>query len=120
MSHKLTAILSRKVIIALVCLLLVGGFATVAFAYTQANSASASAVCPKTVAYGSVGADVNTLQSELRKHGYQLAVDGIFGPKTKAAVIGYQQSHGLEVDGIAGPQTWRSLGYCEPGKVRPV
>lgn len=39
----------------------------------------------------------------------QLAVgavpDGIFGPKTKAAVIAFQTSHGLVPDGIVGPKT---------------
>ncbi|MBO0794804.1 MAG: hypothetical protein J2P36_28165, partial [Ktedonobacteraceae bacterium] len=98
MSHKITAILSRKLIVALVCLLLVGGFATVAFAYTQMNSASAKdpfASCPKTVSYGSSGATVKTLQSRLNdryKHHllsatpynfhYPLKVDGAFGPQT--------------------------------------
>ncbi|MBO0780199.1 MAG: hypothetical protein J2P37_15350 [Ktedonobacteraceae bacterium] len=43
MLHKIIAILSRKMIIALVCLLLVGGFAASAFAYTQTNSADAAA-----------------------------------------------------------------------------
>jgi N-acetylmuramoyl-L-alanine amidase len=36
-------------------------------------------------------------------------VDGIFGPLTREAVMGYQQHHSLLVDGIVGPQTWRSL-----------
>ncbi|MFV2198471.1 N-acetylmuramoyl-L-alanine amidase [Nocardiopsis sp. LOL_012] len=42
-----------------------------------------------------------------------VTVDGFFGPDTRAAVRGYQDSHGLEVDGIAGPETLTSLGLDE-------
>ncbi len=39
----------------------------------------------------------------------RLAVDGIFGPRTDAAVRAYQRARGLEVDGIVGPKTWAAL-----------
>jgi peptidoglycan hydrolase-like protein with peptidoglycan-binding domain len=49
---------------------------------------------------------VQTLQYLLRAHGHQIAVDGIFGPRTDAAVRDLQRSNGLAVDGIVGNQTW--------------
>ncbi len=38
-----------------------------------------------------------------------VALDGVFGPKTRAAVRAFQRSEHLEVDGIVGPQTRRAL-----------
>ncbi len=38
-----------------------------------------------------------------------LAVDGIFGPMTEAAVVDFQEMFGLAVDGIAGQETWHAL-----------
>jgi peptidoglycan hydrolase-like protein with peptidoglycan-binding domain len=33
-------------------------------------------------------------------------IDGIFGPKTEAAVRAYQTDQGVESDGIVGDRTW--------------
>jgi peptidoglycan hydrolase-like protein with peptidoglycan-binding domain len=52
---------------------------------------------------------VKTLQYLLRARGHTVAVDGIFGPKTDAAVRAFQQQKGLAVDGIVGPNTWSAL-----------
>lgn len=52
---------------------------------------------------------VRTLQYLLRARGHNLAVDGIFGPVTDAAVRDFQQRNGLAVDGIVGPHTWSAL-----------
>lgn len=38
-----------------------------------------------------------------------VAVDGIFGNGTRAAVIAFQKAHGLSADGIVGQNTWRTL-----------
>ena len=37
------------------------------------------------------------------------SVDGIFGSKTKAAVLAFQKANGLGADGIVGPLTWGKL-----------
>src|SRR5918999_133687 len=52
---------------------------------------------------------VRPLQQLLRARGQTVAVDGIFGPQTEAAVRAFQQSRGLAADGIVGPQTWSRL-----------
>ncbi len=64
---------------------------------------------PETVDYGSCGPAVSLLQTELNNRGCHLTVDGQFGPRTEAALIHFQQGHGLVADGIAGPKTWRAL-----------
>ena len=61
------------------------------------------------VGFGSTGSAVSKLQTILNQHGYGLAVDGIFGENTRAAVRDYQKRYNLKLDGIAGPETWGSL-----------
>lgn len=58
------------------------------------------------VSFGSRGELVRTVQERLGG----LAVDGIFGPRTHASVLAFQQSRGLDVDGYVGPRTWEALG----------
>lgn len=58
---------------------------------------------------GYAGEDVKKFQEMYNSYFGTLAVDGVFGPKTKAAVIKFQQSRGLTADGIVGRQTWASL-----------
>lgn len=36
-------------------------------------------------------------------------IDGLGGPRTKAAVLAFQGSNGLGADAIVGPLTWRQL-----------
>lgn len=64
-----------------------------------------------TIKNGSKGSDVTTLQNALNKLGYDLSVDGIFGPKTEDDVKDFQKKNNLTVDGIVGPKTWEALGY---------
>lgn len=52
---------------------------------------------------------VPSLQYLLRARGHGVTVDGIFGPRTDAAVRAFQQGRGLAVDGIVGPNTWTAL-----------
>jgi hypothetical protein len=65
----------------------------------------------KVIRQGSAGAEVEYAQERLNAHGATpaLAVDGLFGPKTRAATVEYQNSHALSPDAIIGPKTWGSL-----------
>lgn len=62
---------------------------------------------------GSSGPSVVVLQTALNRISQNYpaipkipAVDGIFGSRTEAAVIAFQQIFGLSADGIVGPATW--------------
>jgi peptidoglycan hydrolase-like protein with peptidoglycan-binding domain len=55
------------------------------------------------------GTVVQNVQVYLVRNGYDIEVDGYFGPNTLAAVRDFQASAGLEVDGLVGPDTWFRL-----------
>lgn len=83
----------------------VQGGATVA--YTESVEAAV-------LKQGSRGDDVKTVQQKLKNWGYYSgSVDGIYGPKTKAAVEYFQRKNGLKVDGIVGKATFAALGMME-------
>lgn len=60
--------------------------------------------------YGSRGDAVKSWQTFLTQGGYDCGpIDGVFGSRTKKAVMEYQRDHGLVADGIIGKKTWASL-----------
>lgn len=59
---------------------------------------------------GASGNITRLVQERLNVLGFNCgAADGIFGEKTRAAVIAFQSSRGLSTDGIVGQNTWRKL-----------
>lgn len=54
-------------------------------------------------------AEVREWQQLLRRHGYDVSVDGNYGPKTEAAIKEFQASRGLTPDGKVGPKTLAAL-----------
>jgi hypothetical protein len=55
---------------------------------------------------GDHAGSIKSLQRAIRYcYRSDLAVDGIYGAKTRAAVIGVQSYHRVAVDGVYGPQT---------------
>ncbi|MCI8553833.1 MAG: spore cortex-lytic enzyme [Clostridiales bacterium] len=60
---------------------------------------------------GSRSDEVRQIQTKLTRWGYlNDKIDGIYGPKTRDAVIWFQKKNGLTADGIAGPATLRAMG----------
>jgi len=53
-----------------------------------------------------VGSDVAVVQRVLG-----LNADGVFGPKTRDAVVAFQKKNGLTADGVVGPATWEAMGF---------
>lgn len=61
--------------------------------------------------YGSSGDEVSKIQSRLSAWGYYTGnIDGLYGYLTYSAVKSFQTKNGLAVDGIAGPETLAALG----------
>ncbi|UUU31848.1 peptidoglycan-binding protein [Streptomyces sp. CA-210063] len=58
---------------------------------------------------GARGWRARTVQHLLVAQDHEVDVDGIFGPKTKAAVKAFQSEHGLTSDGKVGERTWPVL-----------
>lgn len=58
---------------------------------------------------GSKGEPVRTMQRRLLARGWNIGVDGEFGPQTERIVRGFQKDKGLVVDGEVGPVTWGAL-----------
>lgn len=72
-------------------------------------SAAVAASYP-TLRKGSKGSEVTRLQNALKSMGYyKIAVDGIYGKGTVAAVKAFQSAKSLTVDGVAGPKTLTKL-----------
>ncbi|MFS8479399.1 MAG: D-Ala-D-Ala carboxypeptidase family metallohydrolase [Micromonosporaceae bacterium] len=77
----------------------------------------------RTLSQGMSGEDVRQLQIRVAGYpGYQsvLALDGVFGPHTKAAVTRFQQAYGLAADGIAGPQTFNKIYQLQDNDCTPI
>ncbi len=59
--------------------------------------------------YGQTGEHVKILQQALCDNGHKIAVDGIFGPQTKAAVMAFQKGYTAPT-GLVGQLTLTKLG----------
>ncbi len=82
---------------AMVAIVMLAGVVALSGA-TEAEAQSCTIT--STLRVGSTGAQVKCLQMALG-----LTADGVFGPKTKAAVVAWQASKGLVADGIFGAKS---------------
>jgi peptidoglycan hydrolase-like protein with peptidoglycan-binding domain len=80
-----------------------------ALALSVGISAPSYAATYPTLATGSTGANVTSLQYLLTSRGYATTADGDYGSGTKAAVASFQSATGLGADGVAGPATFGAL-----------
>lgn len=63
---------------------------------------------------GMRGARVRHLQTLLCALGLAVKVDGVFGPQTRSAVIGFQRRNKLAIDGVVGPDTEAAMKEALP------
>jgi hypothetical protein len=86
--------------------------AVAVFAVTAAGALAQDAATP--LAPGVQSTDtVRALQQKLG-----VSADGVYGPRTRAAVKRFQRAHGLAADGVAGPQTLAALGVSTAPKAQ--
>ena len=55
---------------------------------------------------------ITRVQSALNEAGFDLSVDGILGPNTRAALQEFQRRRDLPPNGLATQQTLRALGLA--------
>lgn len=58
---------------------------------------------------GDTGNEVIEIQQALASRGYDVPVDGDYGPATKAAVADFQKDNNLDVDGEVGSHSYQAL-----------
>ena len=51
-------------------------------------------------------ADLKRWQAQMRKRGWSLTADGLYGPTTAKVARQFQKEKGLSVDGLIGAATW--------------
>lgn len=74
-----------------------------------------------TLKQGSTGAAVRDLQQDLTVLKYYTgAVDGVFGAKTKDAVVKFQQQNSVKVDGVVGYETEAAIERLVWVSKRPI
>lgn len=64
---------------------------------------------PGTTRRGSKGEAVRQGQARLKSRGWNISVDGDFGPATEKIVKQFQKEKNLTADGVLGPLTWDKL-----------
>ena len=71
---------------------------------------------------GQSGDQVRELQTLLNQSGINppLETDGVFGRRTRRAVMEFQERTGIKVDGLVGPETLGQLERVQSGQITPA
>ncbi len=102
--RKSTISVASKCLLVFMALMIVVGL--LVFYPTDTEIADAAAL-----KQGSSGSVVKTMQTKLINWGYLSGkADGVFGAKTKSAVIAFQRANGLTADGVVGIRTAQAMG----------
>jgi zinc D-Ala-D-Ala carboxypeptidase len=118
-SHALLPRPLLRIVLALA--LVAGGLLFV----SEANEARADGCFTwgRNLSQGASGEDVRQLQIRVAGwpgFGGHIAVDGQFGPATKAALQRFQSAYGLGSDGVAGPQTFGKFYELQDDDCTPI
>lgn len=62
----------------------------------------------KVVSPRMTGTDVRAWQAQMRRRGWRIEVDGVYGPASAEVARKFQGEKGLKVDGVVGPNTWNA------------
>jgi cell wall-associated NlpC family hydrolase len=79
--------------------------------YRQAPSLAAARAGNAFIRRGMRGSSVAFVQRQVHA-----TPDGLFGPRTQAAVKQFQRAHDLEVDGVVGPRTMAAIDHPGEGQ----
>ncbi len=90
-------------------------------AYIETNGSGGNGLNTKGIGSGNLtegskGDNVKLLQQKLKNAGYNITVDGVFGPMTESIVKQFQKDNGLSADGIVGYNTNKALFGKEDNK----
>ncbi len=101
----------KKKVIFMLSLFLIVAFAFTGLGLTYKNNKIESNDKNMIAEAATTTAENRTIQTKLKRWGYYKgSVDGIYGSQTREAVKYFQRKNGLAVDGIVGPNTAAALG----------
>lgn len=101
----------KKRVIFMLSLFLIVAFAFTGLGLTYKNNQIESNDKNMIAEAATTTAENRTIQTKLKRWGYYKgSVDGIYGSQTREAVKYFQRKNGLAVDGIVGPNTAAALG----------
>jgi hypothetical protein len=93
-----------------------GGWGAISVGAGNLTGVTPTAATP-ILGLNAVGDLVVWAQEHLATAGYTIPIDGDYGPETQSAVEDFQSAQGLAVDGVVGPATWAALLRFAPASV---